>query len=92
MTYKPHTMTGQKIVRIDNRTVICVSVNISDDIARENYLKKHETFSMITESPRWKNSKKKLEEKIVESDESTDISIDDEEIEVIIENNPDPTN
>lgn len=90
MNYKPHSMVGQKTVRIDDRTVICVSVDIPDDKARTDYIKKRETLSMVTESPRWKNPKKKVEEKIEElSDESPDLNLNDDEIDAIVEDDSD---
>lgn len=86
MSYKPHSMTGQKTVRIDDRTVICVSVNVPDSEARESYIKKRETKSMVTESPRWKNHKKKVEEKIIDiPEEVSDLDLSEAELEALEE-------
>jgi len=66
MKNKTHSMDGQKTVRIDERTLICVDKSIPDHIAVENYLAKRETLSMRTQSPRWKNKKQEPEEPEVE--------------------------
>lgn len=78
MKQKTHSMEGQKTVRIDKRTVICVSISIPDEKAKKDYLEKRERLSMKTESPRWKNQKKKEEEykSVSEGIQELDISLD----------------
>ena len=77
MKPKPHSMDGQKTVRIDERTLICVDKSIPDHVAIANYIAKRETLSMRTQSPRWKNKKQEPEEPEVE--------LTEEELTAIVE-------
>lgn len=46
---KPVIIGDMKQVRIDHRTIIEVSINIPDDIARERYLKRYKLDNKVSE-------------------------------------------
>ena len=58
MTKKRQIPKGKKLVRIDHKTEIEVSIDIPDDVARERYLEKLEFRAENVRKPNQKNGKR----------------------------------